>query len=109
MAVRSETPAARSMRTGAQELSSLGGSDGFKNSLDSPQTQAPNRRRDHLRLVPAVRAAHAPIRPIPHLNVRISAFAGPMPHGRSRAFSLTPNQLNELLGHANRLEARRER
>jgi hypothetical protein len=64
-------------------------------------------RRPHLRLISAPRPG--PPAPVPTLWVTISASTGRYPYGRSMRFYLTPNQLNELLGHASRLEAGRGR
>jgi hypothetical protein len=102
-----ETPAANSTRTGAHVNNTK--TAPHPNSPGPAKTQAPSRRRDHLRLVPAPRQrgpAGDPPAPIPTLAVTLSVSTGRYPYGRSRQFYLTPNQLNELLGHASRLEAR---
>jgi hypothetical protein len=47
--------------------------------------------------------------PEPRLAVRITAFAGRDPHGRSRAFPLDEHDLDQLLALAVRLENRGRR
>jgi hypothetical protein len=58
-------------------------------------------RAGHLRLVPKA----PPPRPR-HLEVRIIAADGRKPHGRSRAFLLTLDELFELIAHIEMIEER---
>ena len=63
-----------------------------------------NAPRAHLRLV----APPAPPRPRRLIEVRLTAIAGLYPYGGvTRSFQLTDHGLDELIAHAERLEARR--
>jgi hypothetical protein len=65
-------------------------------------TGAPFPRHSHLRLVPA------PPPPRPRrVEARIVVSAARLPIGRSRAFRLSDFDLERLIAHAERLEARR--
>jgi hypothetical protein len=81
----------------------------FPDSAPAQKYQAQNLvrrfgvRHDHVRLVPPVPPPPRPRRP---LAVRISVSDGRAPHGRSRAFRLTRDDLDELIAAAMRMEAR---
>ena len=65
-------------------------------------TRPPFHRHPHLHLVEPLppQARH-------RYETRIVVSSARMPYGRSRAFHLTPNKLDELIEIAERLEARR--
>jgi hypothetical protein len=64
-------------------------------------TGAPSSNRPHLRLVPP---APAPRR---RLEARLHVLDGRSAFGRSRAFRLTHDELDELIAVAMRIESRR--
>jgi hypothetical protein len=59
---------------------------------------APFPRRSHFRLVDR--------RQLPRFEVRIAVADGRAPYGRSRAFRLTHDELDELIAVAMRIERR---
>jgi hypothetical protein len=88
-----------------EELSSFGGVDLQANIPNQAPAQEENRAseitgaRGHLRLVPRQ------LRPRRH-EVRIVVSSACMPYGRSRAFRLAHDELDELIAVATRMERR---